>query len=366
MKKNIFVSLIAFFIFVIIYLFFGVWGIFEINKHERFLFKSDNKLKFHKKYSQKIHHLRDVDRWGKNTNEYLFSILNQSGSQNKKVLFQGDSWIESISEIKNSEKLLKNYGIKKNYNIYNAGVTSFAPSLMHIQYKILKNDFQITPDILVIYIDQTDIGDEYCRYRSKKVYSSDKKLIYVDRERYNKAVYDYTKLYEYSELRLDGVSKIIFKYPYVKSRYFVKRNIFQIKQIFINGFKNRNINKCSFREIKKELISYNKDAEENFKFALKEYLDFLKKETKIQNVLIVSFPHLKHHNKEYKVNVSNYIDEIIKAQNDARIQHLNMSLMNFNVKNIEKIYKKDFASHLNDEYHTKIFLKNILSKISNF
>ena len=91
---------------------------------------------------------------------------------------------------------------------------------MHIQYKILKNDFQITPDILVIYIDQTDIGDEYCRYRSKKVYSSDKKLIYVDRERYNKAVYDYTKLYEYSELKLDGISKIIFKYPYVKLNKF--------------------------------------------------------------------------------------------------------------------------------------------------
>ena len=261
---------------------------------------------------------------------------------------------------------MKNYGINKNYNIYNAGVTSFAPSLMHIQYKILKNDFQITPDILVIYIDQTDIGDEYCRYKNKKVYSIDEKLIYVDREKYNKAVYDYTKLYEYSELKLEGISNIVLKYPYIKSRYFVKRNIYQIKQIFLNGFKNRNMNKCSFKEIKKELISYNKDAEKNFKLALQEYLDFLKEESKIKNILIVSFPHLKHHNKEYKVNVSNYIDKILEAQNDTRIQHLNMSLMKFDMKNIEKIYKKDFASHLNDQYHTKIFLKNILSEISNF
>ena len=366
MKKNIFFSLIIFFILAIFYLFFGIWGIFEINKHEKFLFKSEQKLKFHKKYSEKIHHLRDVDRWGKKDNEYLFSVLNLSDSKNKKILFQGDSWIESISEIKNSEKLLKKYGINKNYNIYNAGVTSFAPSLMHIQYKILKNDFQIVPDILVIYIDQTDIGDEYCRYRNRKVYSTDKKLIYVEREQYNKAVYDYTKLYEYSELKLNGISNTILKYPYIKSRYFVKRNIYQIKQIFLNGFKNRNINKCSFKEIKKELISYNKGAEKNFKLALKEYLDLLKEESKIQNILIVSFPHLKHHNKEYKVNVSNYIDEVLKAQNDTRIQHLNMSLMDLNVKNIEKIYKKDFASHLNDQYHTNIFLKNILSKISNF
>ena len=31
---------------------------------------------------------------------------------------------------------------------------------MHVQYKILKNQFKISPQLLVIHIDQTDIGDE--------------------------------------------------------------------------------------------------------------------------------------------------------------------------------------------------------------
>ena len=40
--------------------------------------------------------------------------------------------------------------------------------------------------------------------------------------------------------------------------------------------------------------------------------------------------------------------------------------MKFNKSEIEKIYKKnDLASHLNDEYHTKLFIKNILSNFIN-
>ena len=55
-------------------------------------------------------------------------------------------------------------------------ITSFAPSLMHKQYEILKQEFYIKPDLLIIYIDQTDIGDEFCRYKNKKIYSKNGKL----------------------------------------------------------------------------------------------------------------------------------------------------------------------------------------------
>ena len=54
---------------------------------------------------------------------------------------------------------------KNNIGIINAGVTSFSPSLMKLQYEILEKDFNIRPNIVVAYIDQTDIGDDFCRYR---------------------------------------------------------------------------------------------------------------------------------------------------------------------------------------------------------
>ena len=42
---------------------------------------------------------------------------------------------------------------------------------MTIQYKILKNDFKINPDYVVVYIDQTDFGDELCRYKKNRYYN---------------------------------------------------------------------------------------------------------------------------------------------------------------------------------------------------
>ena len=47
-----------------------------------------------------MHHLRDSNRWGETENSYLFSVINFNNTNSKTILFQGDSWIESISEIK--------------------------------------------------------------------------------------------------------------------------------------------------------------------------------------------------------------------------------------------------------------------------
>ena len=43
---------------------------------------------------------------------------------------------------------------------------------MKLQFEILKEDFNIHPDIVVAYIDQTDIGDEICRYKNKRYFNS--------------------------------------------------------------------------------------------------------------------------------------------------------------------------------------------------
>ena len=306
MKKTIFSSLIILIIFTIIYFLLGIWGIFEIKKNSDFLFRNQENFQFHKKYSEKIHHLRDANRWGVKKNEYLFSTINKN--EKKTILFQGDSWIESISEIESSLGLLKKFGIDNKYNIYNAGITSFAPSLMHKQYEILKEDFKINPNILVIYIDQTDIGDEFCRYKNNKVYSSNGNFIRVNREKFTRATYDYSKLYMYSELNFESNFKKILKFPYKKTLYFIKRNTKQVRNIINYGYKKRDVSKCGFKEIMKELINYDIDAEKNFKKSLKEYLETLYYDRNIDKIYLVSFPHKKHHNNFYVVNVSNYID----------------------------------------------------------
>ena len=365
MKKVVFKSILFFLLFSLTYFLFGLWGLIEISKNKNLLFKSEKNLIFHKNYSNKIHHLRDANRWGNEKNGYLFSIINENIKNKKKILFQGDSWIESISEIKQSEKIIKDFAIENNYTVYNAGITSFAPSLMHKQYEILKQEFNINPDLLIIYIDQTDIGDEFCRYKNKKIYSKDGKLERIGREKFTRATYDYSKLYLYSELNFQSTLNKIIKFPAKKTNYFLKRNINQLNNILKNGYKDRNIHKCGFREIMKNLENNDIAVERNFKKSLNEFLDYLAYEKNLEKIFIFSFPHKRHLNKTYNVEVSNYIKDTLLLNKDERINYINMSEIDFSNFNKDEIYKpNDLASHLKDVYHSEIFIKNILTTVS--
>ena len=69
-------------------------------------------------------------------------------------------------------------------------------------------------------------------------------------------------------------------------------------------------------------------------------------------------------NKTYNVDVSNYIKDTLLLNKDERINYINMSKIDFSNFNKNKIYKPDLASHLEDVYHSEIFIKNILTTIS--
>ena len=152
----------------------------------------------------------------------------------------------------------------------------------------------------------------------------------------------------------------------MKTHYFLKRNFNQFNNIFENGYKNRHIRKCGFKEIMKELENYNKNAENYFKKSLSEFLNFLASEDNLEKIFIVSFPHRKHLDNTYKVNVSDYIDDTLIVNEDKRIQHINMSKIDLSNFDKNEIFKPlDLASHLKNDYHSKIFMKNIVSKIEN-
>jgi len=366
MKKFIYYIITIIITLIPIYIIIGIWGIYDINKNSKNLFKSKENLIFHKEYSKKLHHLRDSGKL-KNKNDYLFSIIHNEKNFKTTLLIQGDSWAEQISQGKESFISLKNFSKKNKINSFNAGTTSYAPSVMHIQFKILKKDFNINPDFLVIYIDQTDLGDEICRYDKKKVFSPSGKLISIEPESYTRATYDYTKIYEYSEMYLSNNNVYtVIKFPYIKIRYFFKRNFNSFQNIFTNGWKNRNITKCNFGQIQKELLDSNDLSKEKFKKSLVNYLNFLITQQNLKKILIVSFPHRNHHSGLYKVNVSDYIDQIIVDFNKSVIKHLNFSNYSFTENELKNMYRKgDIASHLKNEYHSSIFLKEILNKLEN-
>ena len=179
MKKDfLFLSITLIFLFIFLYLgsFFYLKKIHGLNNLE--LIKYKNQISFIEKYSKRLHHLRhymDKSVDFKKTETLLFSEGEQNNINNQmSILFLGDSWIEQMLGYQQSNNYIKNYFKKNKINYYNAGISSYAPTVMNIQYQILKNDFKLKPKIIVLYIDQTDFGDEMCRYKQNKEFVNGK------------------------------------------------------------------------------------------------------------------------------------------------------------------------------------------------
>ena len=378
-KKNFLIIIISFLLSILFfYLLFFIKTHFTYHEKAPHLFDDFDNLIFHKKYSKIVHHLRDSGgRWdieGKPEN-YLFSIINEFSVAGKNVLLQGDSWMEQLSDTtfnKTSSDLIKDFAKNNNIGIVNGGTTSHSPSLMQLHYKILEEDFNIKPNIVVAYIDQTDIGDELCRYKDKRVYDKNNVLIGIKNEAYTRAGYDYTKIYNISEIALLYNSKI--KRTFKLTNFFIKykflRFISKTKSIKKYGWQNKNISKCWVDETLKYLISGNKNEIAYFENRVRDYINFLKSKEYIEKIILVTFPHKNHFgysiskNKEnyYSINVSNIIEKILK--NEKEIYHLNFSKLIFDgkieLKNNE-FSETDIASHLKEKYHANIFTQKIIN-----
>jgi len=364
LKKNKIFIFFSFFLFgTFIYIIFGIFAFLDFNKNKKNLFKTYEDLNFHMKYSEKLHHLRDSNRWGEEKNDYLFSTISKN-KKGKLVLLQGDSWMEQVQEIDESLKLFQDFSKKNDINIINGGITSYAPTLMSLQYKFLKTDFDINPSIVVIYVDQTDIGDEICRYDPSKKYK-EKKVIEVKNESFTNKIYDYTKIYQYSNIDLNSDYPLkFFRLSNFQLKYFLIRNYNRLGEILDVGWKNRGTVKCRFKEIQKYLFNLDKKSKSLFSESIINYLNILEKDQNIRDVLLVSFPHKKHLTKEYKINVSNLIENIIQNRSYIKVTHLNFSKYIYSYKDAEKIYLQgDPSSHLNETYHSELFVKKILEKL---
>ena len=286
--------------------------------------------------------------------------------------------MEQLNLKRKSYDLISNFAKKNNLGLINAGVTSFSPSLMKLQYEILETDFNFKPNIVVAYIDQTDIGDELCRYKDQSVYDNNNNLVAVKNERYSRATYDYTKIYNISEIVLLNKSQLKrnFKFTNFFISYGPQRLIKKIKSIKKYGWKHKDKSKCQLSVILEYLIGSNKEEIYYFENKVKNYINLLMSKEYINKIIIVTFPHrnniFKHDNlenkkKSYSINVSNIIEKIVKKE--EKIYHLNFTkLILDGIINLEKdtFVEADPSSHLTEEAHANIFTKSIINLLNNY
>ena len=207
MKKNIFLFATSIILsFVFFYFAYVIYNYLNIDKYKTTPFETLEELNFHKEYSKKLHHLRDIKTFNNyfrnpenSKNNYLFTILSDFKNEKINILLQGDSWSEQFltneKTYKNAIKYIQTTTKDNNMGFINAGVTSYSPTLMRLQMDFLEKDFGIKPNIVVAYIDQTDLGDENCRYKDSRIFIKNK-LAGIKEEKFSGRPFDFTKNYE--------------------------------------------------------------------------------------------------------------------------------------------------------------------------
>ena len=382
------VSVPIIYVILFIHTFFNLHNEFQEN------FKSLENLNFHEKYSKKVHHIRQEKvldwLWKKPKKEdMMFTTINKLEDKELIVLIQGDSFMEQLTNwsyykhdtpmelLTNGEKpknisveLVQKFKSKKKVGFVSGGTGSYSPSLMNLQLDVLEQDFKILPNIVIAYVDQSDIGDEYCRYKNHRFYENGVlKSIQPESHLMWRETFNYSEIYEKSKIRLKNNSKILqtffltnfnFKYGFVKSSTRLYR-----KYISTNKVDKEKLTKCYWGTIEKYLIKHHDTETEYFKYQVKEYLEKMKKKEHIEKIFFVTFPHKKNFNKTYKLNVSDVIESVVK--DEKIVTHINFSkiLLNDNNFNYENIYLND-GIHLNRDNHANLFMKKILDELSKY
>ena len=364
MSKKFFFSFLAiifssFFIYTLIFIFY--FNNLEKNFEENF--KEKKTAQFYKKYSDKIHHIRYTDnfRFEIKTDELIFNYLkNEIGDS---ILLQGDSWFKKINNYESSQKIiLKN--LSHFGKIINGGTSSYSPSLMYNQFLILEKDYNIKPNKLIIYIDQTDMGDELCRYKNLIRNDEKKNFLKVQFEKfpYHQGVFNLHEKIYLSEIELSDATKII------KTQYFInykakkayKRLQKKIKSLID---KDQDLKKCEWSIIESYKSNLKANDREYLKKTIGNYFNYLNDKNFIEKIYVVTHPHkLQFMTETQNIDISNIVSEITMEY--KKIHHINFSKIletkNF-YEDFEKIWKLDLI-HLTEDGYNK-FLNELFRQI---
>ena len=370
---------------ILIYIVLFIYTFFNFDKNFGYTFKSSENLNFHQKYSKKLHHIRDEITLNllfkkPKVEDLLFTTINNIEDKEVIILFQGDSWMEQLTSPVDdnfiSVKLVQQFKSQKKVGFINAGTGSYSPSLMNLQLDVLEEDFKIFPNIVITYIDQTDVGDENCRYKNNKIYKNETLVsIQPEAQLMYRDIFNYSEIYGLSKIYLKDNSKIskTFQLMNFKFKYNLKKNGIRFYRKYISNLESdkEKLKKCYGSAIQKYLIDPNDSDIKYFEDSITEYIKKIERKKHIKKLIFITAPHRKNFYKDsdqkgyYKLNVSDVVDDVIK--NKKNITHINFSKILLNDKNFDhkNIWHVD-NMHLNSNFHGKLFIKKILDELSKY
>ena len=322
---------------------------------------ADNAKAFRKKYNYRLDHLRGMNVLKSDetpVTNLLFTEIRHYEKNTGNVLLQGDSWAEQANSSAKSFETLKEFADQNKFGFVSAGVGSFAPSPMTIQLRILREDFNIAPNILIAIIDQTDVGDEVYRYSDPQI-SGDGRIFSIHAEQYTNPYQDAeAKILEFANLRSNKLA-LLKVFNQFKIRKITKRDI---------------ITEVGGDDILRPLVGGFTDSDSKiFTARLDRYIEEFFTDHSAKQMILVTHPHRNHRlpsdsKNKYRGDVS----VLVKAQVEKSRWKAKITYIDFNLEfdriysgmNTEKIFKTgDPYSHLDDEVHGQKYLPLILKAI---
>ena len=324
-------------------------------------------VEFYTTYMDKLHHLRDPkpNRWklDENPRNALYTIVREFANDLKSnILIQGDSWAEQFVESPQTLQYLSTIARTSSTGLVVAGISSYAPSPMTMQLRIIRKDFDMHPNKIIAVIDQTDLGDEICRYNLRRKLGSQKELVAVTPEPIDSMeTFSLTEYFEHSQI-------------WSSRKLGILQYIDRLKHGFTTWGRKEIPQRCTFSNITKLLDgNLSQKEEEIFVNNLLGYIAEVFSEDGFKTLYFVTHPHRGHvqpdaSSHRHQIDISTLVHKAIKQSKWQPFIKIIDFHFNFHQHyqnwEINKIFREgDPGSHLTDEAHATVYSKHILSKV---
>ena len=316
------------------------------------------------RYRHELHHVRDpadvLVEAGAPATLLLYTVLRPFRPEaSRNVLIQGDSWAQRAG-FGEPAQALASVADARGLGMVAAGIVSYAPSPMTVQLRLLRRDFGLAPDVVVALLDQTDLGDELCRYRNQRVLDERGRLERVAPPATAGGLFDTRDF-------MDGVRNLRSGAPALAKVVRQARLVHGLR-------KRRGAEPCGWDRIARPLETGVTDAERKFfAIALDAYLDEVFADSVTSRLILVTHPHRRHvaaaaDGGRYTLDVALLVAERIRASPYRnRITHLDFGPVFHDVYEglpIEEVFEPgDPASHITQDAMAARFVPRLMQAV---
>ena len=311
-------------------------------------------IDFNDSYYKILHHLKGLHEADSNNISSL--MFDELGNGKSNVIIQGDSWAQQYRAKRPMEYL--SHFLKENTNLklILAGTGSYSPSIMTAQLNLLRNEFNFRSDYIIAVIDQTDIGDELCRYRGLREKNNNRIIVKPE----PKNSLEPNSMY----FIIDNFKMFFSKnFSLYKVLYYFK-NLYTYKEL-----KKKYKIKCGGNQILNPLRNELHIKDEKYIISIfNDYFDEVFSDISLKKLIIVTHPHEGHLTGEYSLNIETLIVKVIEDsiyKNKIKILSFLKEVEKYSNEEIENIFvDNDPYSHLKEDYFLNKILPRVLNEIN--